>query len=210
MKLKSKYKNAVSRVGQWPDFLRSVRFKRIGFLGCGSRVGCAPPALAPAVPAGPMSPKYRAHCFHRNDESDSWTAKPLKIRASRASDRPGWVPRTMLPRNPHFLPAPLRTASGWRLLASVVIRGGCFARWATGRCGHRRCMEHQRCADMPAQGHALGIAKKRQPALKGWPRMLRPFRACSIFYDLPRALLPRLRDWHVCGPLALHVGHETG
>ena len=48
--------------------------------------------------------------------------------------------------------------------------------------------EHQRCANKPAQGSALGGAFKNGKALKGRHRLSRPFRALFMMGGIPRAL----------------------
>ena len=48
--------------------------------------------------------------------------------------------------------------------------------------------EHQRCANKPAQGNALGTAFKIGKALKGRHKLSRPFRALFVMDELPRAL----------------------
>ena len=48
--------------------------------------------------------------------------------------------------------------------------------------------EHQRCANKPAQGNALGTAFKNGKALKGRQKLSRPFRALLMMDELPRAL----------------------
>ena len=57
-----------------------------------------------------------------------------------------------------------------------------------GKASGRMWNEHQRCANKPAQGNALGIAFKNGKALKGRHRLSRPFRALLVMDELPRAL----------------------
>ncbi len=57
-----------------------------------------------------------------------------------------------------------------------------------GKASGRRWNEHQRCADKPAQGDALGNAFKNGKALKGRHTLSGPFRAPSMVDELPRAL----------------------
>ena len=76
-------------------------------------------------------------------------------------------------------------------------------------------MEHQRCANMPAQGNALGKLSNNDPALKGRNKGCPPFQGLRIFcrptqgvYSPARhpPLVPAAASlgWHVSGPLALH------
>ena len=48
--------------------------------------------------------------------------------------------------------------------------------------------EHQGCADMPAQGNALGFTMTRGPALKGRTKPIAPLQGWPSFYIQPRAL----------------------
>ena len=64
--------------------------------------------------------------------------------------------------------------------------------------------EGQRPGNKPAQGNALGSARRETPALKGRHTLLRPFRAGSV----PTITQGVALGWLVCGPLAVaRAGH---
>jgi hypothetical protein len=89
-----------------------------------------------------------------------------------------------------------QTTLYWRKTGGIGRFPAFFGQISTGSlpCTLERARnEHQRCANKPVQGNALGKPSLKDKALKGRDNLCRPFRALSFFNATPRAaLVPRL------------------